>query len=51
MIHICIQEVNAEFYPMDIPYDKVFQVINENDIPISLVFISNITEGKRGIIL
>lgn len=33
MIHICTQEVNAEFHPMDIPYNKVFQVINENDIP------------------
>lgn len=35
-----LKAVSKEFYPMALPHDEVYQLVNENEVPIGVVFLS-----------
>ena len=37
-------EGDANVYQMGLSFDQVFQIVNENDIPIGLVYVSEIDD-------
>lgn len=41
-----IPEDKHEMYEMGISFDRVYRIDNENEIPIGIVYISDLTDGK-----
>lgn len=35
-----LKEVSAVLYKMELPFDSVYQILNENNVPIGLIYLS-----------
>lgn len=39
-------KVSDELYPLPMSFDRVYQVVNENRVPIGLIYLSDLTDGS-----